>query len=159
MDITEKIDGVINETKWYNDMGISNRMMDKKTQVEVLWKPGNKEVKIQFRDLNSREYIGHAMVPTKGMKSKDFLKYIDSDMKKIWNTAKGMKEDINESIFNFSGIFDAGSAGKKKVTLPVVGNDEKAAKKKFEDMIASHVKNGHLPKGKLSNVKVDSKMG
>lgn len=93
MDITEKIDGLLNESiGWKNDMGISNKLMDKKTQVEVIWKPGQKEVKVQFRNIKTREYIGHAMVATKGMKSKDFLKYVDSDMKKIWNKAKGMNE-------------------------------------------------------------------
>ena len=70
-----------------------------------------------------------------------------------------VEDKINESIFYFSGTFDAGKAGKKKVTLPVVADDEKAGKKKFEDMINSHVKNGHLPKGKLLDIKVDSRMG
>lgn len=158
MKIDERINNLLSEMddKWYNDSGISNKLMDKKTQVEVIWKPGQKEVKVQFRDVKTREYIGHTMVLTKGMKTKDFLKYVDSDMKKIWNTAKGIKEstEVNEAIFNMSGTFDAGGMGKKKVTLPVVATDEKAAEKKFKDMVDSHIKNGHLPKGTLSNIKI-----
>lgn len=162
MDINNKIDIYLNEAKWFTDMGVSNRLIDKKTQVEVIWKPGKKEVKVQFSkysDKGPNEYIGHAMVPTQGMKSKEFLKYVDKEMKTIWSISKGIKKGLTESIFYFSGIFDAGNIGKKKITLPVVGDDEKSAEKKFKDMISLHIKNGHLPKGKLINIKIDSKMG
>lgn len=86
---------------------------------------------------------------------KDITEKIDG----IVNESNWQKEDINEAIFNMSGTFDAGKLGKKKVTLPVVAPDKDAAEKKFKDMVLSHVKNGHLPKGNLFNIKVDSQMG
>ncbi len=96
MDITTKIDKLLGEEgqgKWHVDMGVAHTLMDKKTQVEIIWKPGQKEVKVQFRKLDGGEYIGHTMVQTKGMKSKDFMKWVNKDMKNIWKAKKrGMKE-------------------------------------------------------------------
>ena len=100
MSVIDKIDKILGEAdnplknvKWFVDQGIANRLMDKKTQVEVIWKAGAKQVKVQFRDMKTSEYIGHTFVPTKGMKSKEFLKHVDSDMKNIWKSKKrGMNE-------------------------------------------------------------------
>jgi len=92
MDLTDKIDRYLGEEKqWFNDMGISNKLIDKNTQVQVFWKPGKKEVKVQFSKINDKnpsEYIGHVMVPTQGMKSKEFLKYVDKEMRSIWKMKK-----------------------------------------------------------------------
>lgn len=89
MDITKKIDSLIGESnKWFFDSQAIYRKYDKKTQVEVIWKAGEKFAKVQFRDIDSREYIGHVMVPTEGMKSKEFLKHVDNGMKDIWKRKK-----------------------------------------------------------------------
>lgn len=89
-----------------------------------------------------------------------FNKYLEEKCGKKKKKKEKVNEDnLNESIFYFAGIFDAGKVGKKKITLPVVADDEVKAKKKFEDMIDLHVKNGQLPKGKLSNIKLETKLG
>ncbi len=117
MDLVKKIDSLIGEASWddswetpmknlgknwWSDDGVSSRVVDRNTQVEVIWKPGQKHVKVQFRNMKNREYIGHAMVPTSGMKSKEFLKHVDKDMKNIWKSKKrGMKEGRISPYFNF----------------------------------------------------------
>jgi hypothetical protein len=92
MDITKKIDDILSESavRWFTAGGtnVGYRRIDKKNQVEVLWKSGKKTVKVQFRNMDSREYIGHVMVPTQGMKAKEFLKYVDKEMKNIWKAKK-----------------------------------------------------------------------
>lgn len=152
MDITNKIDMLLSEEKkWFSSMGNNiYRDMDKKTQVEVMWRPGQKEVKVQFRDSDSREYIGHTMVSTKGMKSKEFLKHVDKDMKNIWSTKKkGMKEEhINEDVYDAEAI-----VGKKRITKPMSAKSEEDAKKQFKKFLEGQMKNGHIDKGEIKNIK------
>ncbi len=80
----------LTEARWQVESGITSKLMDKNLQVQVMWKPGQKEVKVQFQKLsggkNPPEFMGHVMVPTKGMKSKDFLKWVDKDWKDIWGS-------------------------------------------------------------------------
>jgi hypothetical protein len=79
----------LNETKWQTESGITSRLMDKSLQVQVVWKPGQKEVKVQFQKLSGKnppEFMGHVMVPTKGMKSKDFLKHVEKGWKDMWGS-------------------------------------------------------------------------
>lgn len=77
-----------NNSKWFSDMNTLYKPMDKKTQVEIIWKPGQSEIKVQFRDIKTRQYIGHTMVKSQGMTSKEFKKHVDQDMKKIWKSMK-----------------------------------------------------------------------
>jgi len=149
MTVIDKIDKILDESsKWYTDMGITSRLMDKKTQVEVMWKPGQKQVKVQFSDTNSKEYIGHTMVSTKGMKSADFLKWVDKDIKNIWKK-KGIKESVNEDVFDAEAI-----VGKKRITKPMSAKSEKDAEDQFKKFLEMQMKRGHIDKGKISNIKV-----
>lgn len=66
------------------------------------------------------------------------------------------KKYLNETLF--SVIANAKTEKQTaKISLPVSAKDEKEAERKFKEMTALQIKNGHLPKDtKILNIKVKS---
>ncbi len=56
---------------------------------------------------------------------------------------------INEDVYDAEAI-----VGKKRITKPMSAKSEEDAKKQFEAFLKNQQKNGHIPKGKISNIKV-----
>jgi hypothetical protein len=56
---------------------------------------------------------------------------------------------LNEDVYDAEGTI-----GKKRVTKPMSAKSDKDAKSQFEAFVKNQQKNGHLPNGKLTSVKV-----
>lgn len=64
--------------------------------------------------------------------------------------------DITNKIDSIlEDVFDAEAVvGKKRVTKPMSAKSDKDAEKQFKKFLEMQMKNGHLEKGKISNIKV-----
>lgn len=60
---------------------------------------------------------------------------------------------LNEGIFYYTAVV----AGKKGVRLPVIADDEKKAEKELVKKIKMHQKNGRLPEGEITDIKLSRK--
>lgn len=61
----------------------------------------------------------------------------------------------NEDVFDASGILTLKSGKKKMVTKPMSAKSEKDAEKQFVDFVNGQIKYGHLPDGKLKDIKIE----
>ena len=60
-----------------------------------------------------------------------------------------LEKYITEDIYDAEAI-----VGNKKVTKPMSAKNEKDAENQFKKFLEGQMKRGHIPKGKIKNIKV-----
>jgi len=78
-------------------------------------------------------------------KGYSFIYFIDAGA----HTVRVVDKGLNEAVYDAQG-----DIGKKRVTKPMSAKSDEDAIKQFKDFVKLTQKNGHLPKGELTNIKV-----